>query len=128
MRILVSRAGFEPAAFPMSRFYRPLASASLHIDPYWLQGRESNPHSAAYEAVALPIDYPAWCWRKGSNLRPADYRSAALPTELPQQMVIPAGFEPSISALIDKSENLTHSLSHSSFEYCLISDFLDGKP
>ena len=97
--ILVGRAGFEPAVFPMSRFYRPLASASLHTDPYWLQGRESNPHRAAYEAVALPIDYPAWCWRKGSNLRPADYRSAALPTELPQQMVIPAGFEPGISGV-----------------------------
>ena len=96
---MVGRAGFEPAVFPMSRFYRPLASASLHTDPYWLQGRESNPPRAAYEAVALPMDYPAWCWRKDSNLRPADYRSAALPTELLRQMVIPAGFEPGIAAL-----------------------------
>ena len=30
---MVGRAGFEPAVFPMSRFYRPLASASLHTCP-----------------------------------------------------------------------------------------------
>ncbi len=30
MRFLVGRVGFEPTTFPMSRFYGPLASASLH--------------------------------------------------------------------------------------------------
>ena len=56
---VVGRVGFEPTAFPMSRFYGPLASASLHTYPYWLQGRDLNPHAAAYEAGVLPVDYPA---------------------------------------------------------------------
>ena len=30
---VVGRVGFEPTVFPMSRFYRPLASASLHTYP-----------------------------------------------------------------------------------------------
>ena len=33
MRRLVGRVGFEPTVFLMSRFYRPLASASLHTYP-----------------------------------------------------------------------------------------------
>ena len=33
MRILVGRVGFEPTTFPMSRFYGPLASTSLHTYP-----------------------------------------------------------------------------------------------
>ena len=32
-RNMVGRVGFEPTTFPMSRFYRPLASANLHTDP-----------------------------------------------------------------------------------------------
>ena len=107
MHILVGRVGFEPTVFLMSRLYRPLASASLHTYPYWLQGRDSDPHITVYEAVFLPFEHPAlyrprkgaWCWKKDLNLCPADYRSAALPTELPQQMVIPAGFEPGITGL-----------------------------
>ena len=39
MHILVGRVGFEPTVFLMSRFYRPLASASLHTDPYGAEGR-----------------------------------------------------------------------------------------
>ena len=56
---VVGRVGFEPTVFLMSRLYRPLASASLHTYPYWLQGRDSNPHITVYEAVVLPFDYPA---------------------------------------------------------------------
>ena len=59
MHILVGRVGFEPTVFLMSRLYRPLASASLHTYPYWLQGRDSDPHITVYEAVVLPVDYPA---------------------------------------------------------------------
>ena len=59
MHILVGRVGFEPTVFLMSRLYSPLASASLHTYPYWLQGRDSDPHITVYEAVVLPFDYPA---------------------------------------------------------------------
>ena len=59
MHILVGRVGFEPTVFLMSRLYRPLASANLHTYPYWLQGRDSDPHITVYEAVVLPVDYPA---------------------------------------------------------------------
>ena len=38
MRMMVGRVGFEPTVFPMSRFYGPLASASLHTYPYGCRG------------------------------------------------------------------------------------------
>ena len=56
---VVGRVGFEPTVFLMSRIYSALASASLHTYPYWLQGRDSDPHAAAYEAVFLPVEHPA---------------------------------------------------------------------
>ncbi len=62
---MVGRAGFEPAVFLMSRIYSALASASLHTDPYWLQGRDLNPHNAAYEAVALPDRLPCMVLEEG---------------------------------------------------------------
>ena len=42
---MVGRAGFEPATFPMSRFYRPLASASLHTFRCKRCRRDLNPHT-----------------------------------------------------------------------------------
>ena len=39
---VVGRAGFEPAVYLTSRFYRPLASTSLHIYPEWRWVQDSN--------------------------------------------------------------------------------------
>ena len=47
MRILVGRVGFEPTVFLISRFYRPLASASLHTFRYRRCRRDLNPHTFA---------------------------------------------------------------------------------
>ena len=71
---MVGRAGFEPAVFPMSRFYRPLASASLHTDPYGCRGGTRTRIVRRMKPLPCQIDYPAI-------------------------LVTPAGFEPSIAAL-----------------------------
>lgn len=39
---VVGRAGFEPAVYLTSRFYRPLASTNLHIYPEWRWVQDSN--------------------------------------------------------------------------------------
>jgi hypothetical protein len=43
-------------------------------------------------------------------------------------MVTRRGFEPTETAVGDKNKICTYILSHSSFEYCLISDFFVGRP
>ena len=83
---VVGRAGFEPAAFPMSRFYGPLASASLHTYPYGCRGgirtrilRLMRPFS--YQSNTLQYQGPerGLAPNQGFEPRPPESESGVLP-------------------------------------------------